>query len=218
MNVYFVSGLGANKEAFKYISLPDKYIINYIEWKQPDKNESLESYAERMSSEVNILMPFILVGLSFGGIIVQEMNRFIQPVKTILISSIKDRVEMPLLLKFSSRTSIHKVIPIQFFTNDKLLSYSFFRNIYYTKKKAPDFNSFFTNRDPYYLRWSINKIVNWKSSVKIKELYHIHGDNDVVFPHKKLKGEIHLIPKGSHIMIMQRAKPVNEILNKIILL
>lgn len=216
MNVYFISGLGANEKAFEYIKLPKGFNAHFIDWKQPLKQESLQAYTKRMSEEVNTSTPFVLVGLSFGGIIVQEMNRFIQPEKTILISSIKSREEMPTYFKFSSCTSLHKLIPIVFFTNDRLLSYSFFRNLYYNKKKAPDFQTFFTNRDPVYLRWSIHQIVNWRPTVRVHNLYHIHGNQDIVFPYKKLKGKLTLIEKGTHIMVLQRAKVVNEALNTIL--
>ncbi len=217
MNVYFISGLGANQKAFEYLKLPEGFNFHFIDWKQPLRQESLQAYAKRMSEEVDTSTPFILVGLSFGGIIVQEMNRFIQPQKTILISSIKSREEMPAYFKFSSCTSLHKAIPMVFFTNDRLLSYSFFRNLYYSKKKAPDFQTFFTNRDPDYLRWSIHQIVNWKPTVEIDNLYRIHGDRDLVFPHKKLKGEVTLVPNGTHIMVMQRARAVDKALNTILL-
>ncbi|APD07275.1 hypothetical protein UJ101_01764 [Flavobacteriaceae bacterium UJ101] len=217
MNVYFISGLGANQKAFQYLSLPEGFTSYFIDWKQPLKNETLQEYTKRMTKEVDTSKPFILIGLSFGGIVAQEMNRFIHPEKTILISSIKSRKEMPRLFKFSSKIAAHKLIPIRFFTNDHFLSYGFFRNIYYIKEKAPDFYSFFTHRDPQYLRWSIHQIVNWKPTLKIENLYHIHGDQDIVFPHKKLEGKVEMITKGSHIMIMQRAKAVNETLNRVLI-
>ncbi len=216
MNVYFISGLGANQKAFQHLTLPEGFESHFIEWKQPLENETLQAYSKRMSKEIDCSKPFILVGLSFGGIVAQEMNDFVKPKKTILISSIKSRDEMPQLFKVLSKTSAYKMIPTSFFTNDRVLSYSFFRNIYYTKKKAPDFYDFFTHRDPYYLRWSVHQIVNWKRDFKVKNLYHIHGDQDVVFPHKKLKGKVKIIPKGSHIMVMQRAKAVNEALNEVL--
>ncbi len=216
MNVYFISGLGANQKAFQYLTLPEGFESYFIDWKQPLEKESLQAYSKRMSEEIDHSKPFILVGLSFGGIVAQEMNRFVKPEKTILISSIKSRDEMPRLFKFLSKTSAYKMIPASFFTNDRVLSYSFFRSLYYNKKKAPDFHDFFTHRDSHYLRWSVHQIVNWKPQFKVKNLYHIHGNQDVVFPHKKLKGKVKIIPKGSHIMVMQRAKAVNEALNEML--
>ncbi|MFV0237087.1 MAG: alpha/beta hydrolase, partial [Flavobacteriales bacterium] len=171
MNVYFISGLGANQNIFEYLRLPKGFNSYFIHWKQPLKKETLQNYTKRMVKEIDISEPFILVGLSFGGIVAQEMNRFVQPQKTILISSIKSREEMPKLFRFSSKIAAHKLIPIRFFTNDYFLSYALFRNLYYRKQKKTDLNHFFTYRDPHYLRWSIHQIVNWKPTVHVRNLY-----------------------------------------------
>ncbi|MFV0237977.1 MAG: alpha/beta hydrolase, partial [Flavobacteriales bacterium] len=85
------------------------------------------------------------------------------------------------------------------------------------KQKKTDLNHFFTYRDPHYLRWSIHQIVNWKPTVHVRNLYHIHGNQDIVFPYKKIKGKVEMVSNGSHIMVMQRAKAVNDILNRVLL-
>ena len=81
-------GLAANSQIFKYISLPDdKFVLHYLEWLLPESiDESIEDYAKRMCEfikEKNV----ILIGVSFGGIIVQEMAKIIKPIKLVIISS-----------------------------------------------------------------------------------------------------------------------------------
>lgn len=68
---------------------------------------------------------FALLGLSFGGIIVQEMNRFLSPKKTILISTVKNHSELPKLMRWGGKLNADRLIPMRFFTSDSFLSYSF---------------------------------------------------------------------------------------------
>ena len=68
MNVYFISGLGADKRVFSKLQLDDQFSVNYIEWIAPLKKETLQHYASRLVTQIDTTKPFQLVGLSFGGI------------------------------------------------------------------------------------------------------------------------------------------------------
>jgi len=209
--VYFVSGLSTNEKVFSHIKLPETFEKKFISWKLPHRGESLSRYSLRMAEEINQKEPFILIGLSFGGVIVQEMNQFLSPKQTIIISSIKSRSEMPVLFRFSARTKLYKLVTVRLLVlyHKILISNSSGKNKRYL-------GYFFTYLDPRYIRWSIEKIVHWRSTVTVHNLYHIHGEKDIIFPSKNLKGKIHLISNGTHAIILQRAKSINKILQRIL--
>lgn len=216
MKVYFFSGLGSNRRAFKHLKLPSGFEPVFIDWNMPEKDESMDHYVQRFAEEIDVNEKFSLVGLSFGGIIVRELNQYLSPEKTILISSIQNREQMPPYMKLSSKTSAHKVIPIRFFTSEQLLSYTFFRKMH--SAKMPALDEFFTFKDPHYLKWSIHQIVNWKPKFKkINGLYQMHGDNDVIFPHKYVASSADIIKGGSHIMVLQKPKEVSKLLQEYLL-
>lgn len=211
MKIYQISGLGANQKAFDYLKINPDFERVYIPWLLPENDESLEHYAKRMADKIDTNEDFILMGLSFGGIIVQEMNRFLNPKLNILISTVKDRSELPQFMKFSASINAHKLIPPSFISSEKGFSYAMFRKLY--SSKMPDMNEFFEFRDPYYLRWSIDKIVKWKNHVDMGEFIHFHGDKDIVFPFSKLH-DVERIPGGTHLMVMQKARKLSELINK----
>lgn len=211
MKIYQVSGLGANEKAFKYLKLNPGFETVYIPWLQPEKDESLENYAQRMAENIDTSEEFMLMGLSFGGIIVQEMNRFLHPKLNILISTVKSREELPLFMKFSSKTNLHRLVPPKFISSENGISYAIFRKLY--DAKMPDINEFFEFRDPYYLKWSMDRIVNWKNHIEMKNFIHIHGDKDIVFPVSKIK-DAEIVNGGTHIMVMQKGRKVSELINK----
>lgn len=210
MKIYQISGLGANEKVFKNLRmLPDFEPVN-IPWLQPEKDETLQHYTERMAEKINTNEDFLLMGVSFGGMIVKEMNRFLDPKFNFLISTIKDRSEMPAYMRFSSHTGLHKIVPPVFLTSDNFLSYSLFRKLYSTK--LPDLKEIFEFRDHYYLKWSMDRIVNWQNNVEMKNYIHFHGDKDMVFPFSKIHDAVE-IQDGTHVMIMRRAKLISELIN-----
>lgn len=211
MKIYQVSGLGANQKAFEYLKINPGFETVYIPWIQPENGESLEHYTQRMAEKIDPNEDFILMGLSFGGIIVQEMNRFLNPKMNILISTVKDRGELPRFMRISAKTYLHKLIPASFLTSEKGFSYALFRKLY--DARMPNIYEFFEYRDPYYLKWSIDQIVNWQNHVEMKNFVHYHGNKDLVFPLSNLH-DVEIIFGGTHLMVVQKAKKLSSLINQ----
>lgn len=110
MTVYFLSGLGADERAFKKLVLPDSWKINHIAWPAIDDNETLVSYAKKIRLLINTQEKFVLVGLSFGGIMAVELNKIIQPQLTIIISSIATKSALPFSFKLIAATKFNKYL------------------------------------------------------------------------------------------------------------
>ena len=86
--VYFLPGLAANTSIFKNIKLDsDRFEMYFLEWMIPFEEESISDYALRFCSKVNHPNA-VLVGVSFGGIIAQEMNLVHNFRKIVIISSV----------------------------------------------------------------------------------------------------------------------------------
>src|SRR6478609_7278451 len=109
--VYFVPGLAASIEIFENIKLPeDIFEVHFLEWILPIHNETIQDYAKRMCKNItheNV----ILIGVSFGGIMVQEMSKIVKTKKVIIISSVKSNQELPIHMKLAKATKFYKVLP-----------------------------------------------------------------------------------------------------------
>src|SRR5690554_2833576 len=93
ITVYFIPGMAAGPEIFRNIKLPEEnYRVEVLEWLIPSRNETLQDYAKRMADRVKE-PEAILVGISFGGVVVQEMAQFLDLKKLVIISSAKTRYE-----------------------------------------------------------------------------------------------------------------------------
>lgn len=208
-------GLAASPTIFERIQLPvDLFEIHLLEWEIPLEQESLGAYAKRMAQKVTHENA-VLVGVSFGGILVQEMKAFLQPKKVIIISSVKATTEFPRRFKIAKTTKAYKLIPTQLFENiESLMKFSFGSSI--IKQRLVLYEKFLSVRNKHYLDWSIEQIINWERKDIDPEIIHIHGDADEVFPPKYIK-EFIPVKDGTHIMILSKYKWLNENLPKIIL-
>ncbi len=215
IHVYFMPGMAASSSIFERIRLPtDIFEMHLLEWVLPNKNESLKEYAKRMAKNIkheNV----ILVGVSFGGILVQEMKPFVNPKKVIIISSVKSNAELSRSMKIAKTTKAYKLIPTKLFENIELLAkFTFGSSI--LKQKIKLYEKFLSVRDKVYLDWAIEQIINWDRTEIDNEIIHIHGDADEVFPIKNIKKCIQ-VKGGTHIMIITKYKWLNENLPKIML-
>lgn len=212
-HLYFVPGLAANTKIFEYLKLPEElFEVHFLEWIIPlSLEESIESYAKRMCEKITHENP-ILVGVSFGGVMVQEMSKIIDCKKVILVSSIKSNSELPTRLVLAQKTKAYKLFPTKIVENIEDYEYLFFGE--YLKKRAELYKMYLSIRDATYLQWAIHNVLNWAQDYELKDIVHIHGNKDEVFPIKHIKNSI-VVENGTHIMILNKARIISEILTDI---
>ncbi|MGV7107299.1 alpha/beta hydrolase [Flavobacterium sp. U410] len=213
--VYLMPGLAASPAIFENIKLPeDQFELFYLEWMIPLKDESLEQYARRMSEKV-VHDQAVLVGVSFGGILVQEMKQFLNVSKVIIVSSVKTNKELPRRMRFAKKTLAYKLLPTSLLTNiENLVKYAYGSNV--VAKRIKLYEKFLSVRDKYYLDWSIEKIVTWSRTLPDDEIIHVHGDKDEVFPIQYISNCI-VVKGGTHIMILNKFMWLNQNLPQLIL-
>ena len=212
--IYFMPGLAASPTIFEKILLPkEDFEIFFLDWEIPLDHESLLEYAKRITEKIRHKNP-VLIGVSFGGILVQEMAKFVDARKVIIISSVKSNLEFPLRMKIAKTTKAYKLIPMNMFLDiEKLAKFSFGDKV---NQRLKLYEKFLSVRDRRYLEWAIEQIILWDRTQADPDVVHIHGDADEVFPIKNIKNCI-VVKGGTHIMILNKFRWLNENLPKIIL-
>lgn len=212
--VYLMPGLAASAAIFERIALPKAVFETVLlEWEIPLDQETLPDYAKRMTEKIKHPNP-VLIGVSFGGILVQEMAAFVQVRKVIIISSVKSNLEFPRRMKIAKTTKAYKLIPMSLILNiENLAKFSFGTKV---NQRLKLYEKFLSVRDIRYLDWAIEKVILWDRTVANKNVIHIHGDADDVFPIKYISDCI-VVKGGTHIMILNKYKWLNANLPEIIL-
>jgi pimeloyl-ACP methyl ester carboxylesterase len=210
-HIYFVPGLAASSKIFEYLSLSnEKFEFHFLEWLLPlSVSESIENYAKRMADQV-IHENSVLLGVSFGGIMVQEMSKYLNANKIILISSVKCRDELPKRLKVIQKTKAYKLFLSKSIKNIEDFSIYAFGDM--AIKRVHIYKEYLSIRDEKYLNWAIYNVLHWQQKDPLPNILHLHGIDDSVFPIKHIKNSIP-IKNGTHIMILNKAKYISKIIN-----
>lgn len=211
MKLYVISGLGADFKVLEKLTFSENIEINYIDWLIPEKNETFENYVKRMASKIDRSEPFYLLGYSFGGIMVQEINKIYPAEKVVILGSIKSHKEASVLMKIGRATNIPAHLPSRFYSEKSAYFYGIFRKI--IDPKNPKLLQYFNVRNPYYLKWSIEKIVKWNCDQN-PDVIQILADKDIVFPIKKCKPDF-VIRNATHLFPATKYKEVSAILKTI---
>ncbi|MBT8256387.1 MAG: alpha/beta hydrolase [Bacteroidia bacterium] len=212
-HVYFVPGLAASREIFKNIRLNEsEYEVHILDWLLPEKKETLLEYARRMSALVQHENA-VLAGVSFGGVVAQEMSAFLRLKKLIIISSVKCRSELPRRLKLAKTTGAYKLIPTGWALSLKDLTKLAIGPR--SKKRLTLYQEYLSVRDKHYLDWAIKQMVCWERTAPLPQVHHIHGDGDIVFPIKNITNA-QVLKGGTHVMILNKGSKVSKVLENII--
>ncbi|MEM6865304.1 MAG: alpha/beta hydrolase [Bacteroidota bacterium] len=214
IHVYLMPGMAANSSIFDGIRLPeDLFIVHKLDWFLPSQGMTLSAYAKKMVTQVHHKNP-VLLGVSFGGMLVQEMAKHINTRKIIVVSAVKSKKELPKRMVFAKYTKIHKLLPTGLVNNVELLAkYAFGETV---TKRLELYEKYLSIRNKQYIDWAIDQIVNWSQETPLPNLTHIQGELDAVFPVANIQNYVE-VKKGRHAMIIHRAKWFNEHLPAIIL-
>ncbi len=206
-------GLAASPSIFERIKLPeDQFEMVLLEWQIPYENETLVAYAERIAAQVNLPDP-VLVGVSFGGILVQEMARFVAAKKVIIISSVRCNAQFPRRMKVTKMLRAYKLIPTD--VVGKIERLAKLSGSQLVRERMKLYDKFLSVRDDRYFQWAIRNVILWDRKEIDPSVVHIHGDADEVFPIRYIQG-CHVVKGGTHIMILNKFRWLNEHLPKII--
>lgn len=212
--VYFMPGMAAKPTIFERIRLPeDQFEMHWLEWMIPTKNESLEDYAKRMIKHIKHENP-VLLGVSFGGVLVQEMSKFMKVRKLIVVSSVKSHHELPKRMKIAKFIKAYKFAPTQLLSNlDVLKKYAFNDTV---SKRIELYKTYLAFNDKDYLDWALREMLLWKQEEPVPNAIYIHGDKDAIFT-QSCNGDCIVIKGGTHIMILTKYRWFNKHLPKLIM-
>lgn len=205
MKVYGISGLGADKRVFRYLDLT--YELIPLDWIPAKLNETLNEYASRLAEKIDTTEDFILIDVSFGGLVAVEISKILKPALIILISSAEVKKDVRRIYRIIGKTGLVKWVPAAFFKPPVIMAEWLFgaRNKKLLRKIIDD-------TDLAFAKWAIEQLITWKNNSRFENCIKIHGDKDVLFPLRKNKNTIE-IPGGHHFMVVYKAEEISKMIN-----
>ena len=208
--IYIFSGLGVDQRVFDNIDFGN-LDVEFIDWIEPLKNESLDNYAFRIAQNLTVANP-TLIGLSFGGMVAVEISKILQTKKIVLIASAKTKSELPEIYQLAGKLKINKLIPNQLLKKQNFITNWFFGLEIKSEKQL--LKRILKDTNPNFLNWAINEILNWKNEVQPNNCFHIHGNKDRIIPVKNVKADF-VIENGGHFMTVNKAEEIERIIKQI---
>jgi len=209
--VCFIPGLGVDERMFAYLTLAPEIKPTIIHWIAPLPNEKLDHYAGRLLPQVPKTDKLILLGVSFGGILVIELAKLLKPALVIIISSIKSRRELPWYYKPAAPLRLAYLLPIQW---GKYLY--FLQDYIFGVKTNPEkrlLRQLIRDMDMLFVRWALTRIAGWSNITLIPNLIHLHGTHDKLFPIRYLRN-FTPVPSGEHLMVVTQGAYISELINQ----
>ena len=210
--IIFLPGLGTDERLIQ----PQRSLPADIEvpgWLQPlHERESLPSYAKRLAATLDTSTPFYLAGISFGGMLAQEVARHVRPQRIFLLSSCTSRRGIPHVYRVAGDVLLPYLIPA--ILNPLKSLPSRVRSLGPSHMLACNrvVQEMVRDCSPELFRWSVQALLAWEGHAEpIAPILHVKGNRDVVLPHH-LSRPTHLIAGAGHLMNMTHADRVNEII------
>ena len=210
--VFLIPGLGADARIFQYIDLKGHEVIP-ISWVEPEKQDTLSVYAQRLINNYAITPGSIVVGNSLGGMLTIEIAKRVTLDKSILISSIKTVSEAPASHAWYKYLPLYKLIPSTWLPQTGFIVRKVMGKM--SKHHQELFVSMLKGTSPRFIKWALGAILHWDNQTIPVNVYHIIGDKDKIFPYQRIKNAT-IVQGGTHIMIYTKAKEINNWLKEII--
>ena len=191
--------MGADRRMFEGLRR-EGLEFEVLEFIPANKGESLAEYALRLAEGIDQTQPFVIAGVSLGGMMASEIARKLPAKKLILVSSAKRSNELPIYFKALRFLPIHRLFSGNF------LAYWGPRAHRRSMEpwQADILDDMRRETDGDFIEWAINAVINWKNSTLPPNYLHIHGTRDFLLPglfvgnRKKYAGGKHVMVLTSH--------------------
>ena len=206
--IYLLPGMNSHYPVYSRL-LPLVENVKVVDFIEPEPRESLPSYAERMSCYFDTAA--YIGGVSFGGILAQEISRIIKPRGCLLISTIVGPHQLPPSVRG------FRAIGRRTYSNaHKLLC----RSASFVPRRIRTSATYRIGRlageNGNWQRWATGAILDWNpdvGSIPVPTL-QIHGDADRTFPINLTTPDI-IVPTGRHALPVSHPEEVAAAIHRL---
>jgi len=207
MRVILLPGMGADARLFGGVRacLPH---LEVLDWIEPFAGEPLPSYAERMARRIDGATPFVLGGVSMGGMVAAEMLQHVRPRGLVLVSSATSN---DCVARFAALRPLLRTIP-----PNALAKLAGTRPMIralcgpLSQEHRALFRVMLRDTPPAFLRWSLLALLDWAGAdIGAVPVLRVHGARDRAIALPVSKG-VRVIDSGGHLCVLTHARDTAE--------
>jgi surfactin synthase thioesterase subunit len=209
--IFLFPGQGSDSALFQNLRFKRNYQVRNIHYPIPPKNCSMKQFAQMLIAQIDTSEPYIFIGVSMGGMLAVELSELMHPKQVIIVSSAKNRTELPFRYRFQKHIPLYKLFPASFIKFGARCLQPIVEPD--RKKYKKEFKRMLLSKDKTYMKRSIQLIVNWERKSNVMNIEHIHGTHDHTIPHRNIHAAV-MVKNGSHMMMLTRAEVMTELIEK----
>ncbi|MEI9808509.1 MAG: alpha/beta hydrolase [Bacteroidota bacterium] len=156
----------------------------------------------------------VIVGISFGGMLVTEMAKADRYIQGIIIASSKTTKEFPQYLRAAKYFPVYNWLP------GKMLKRSAYMAKWVLGKNEKEQKriilEIIRDTDIDFVKWAFTAIIKWRNEVIPDNIVHIHGNADRLLPFRLVKAD-HIIEGGPHVLPLDKHEEISRLLKTLIL-
>jgi len=180
-----------------------------VDWIDPGDAVSVADYARRLVDEMQLDSPCDVLGVSFGGIVAQELAPLIGAELCLVVSSVTSPSEL---------SDIGRLLGIIPDSLQGLMLNSVGRSADFwpSQPSAETVRARkFTGSDGRWFRWATAAVLGWrpKPNASDHSVVRIHGDRDKTFPRGHEFAD-HVIGGASHLLAVSHAQDLADIVTE----
>lgn len=207
--IYTIPGLGTDSALFEAID--PEYLWRRIAWQLPTyPQESLANYAMRLASLIpSEEVPFLL-GVSFGGVVAQEIARIRPVAGIVLISSLVDAQEKPWWMPLFEYVPLYR-LGVGEWRIKTLPLWAPSWGITDPQEQAL-LQAMFRRADDRLRFWSLRQLIIWEAPSMTVPTLRLHGTRDSLFSVRHPQ-TCTLLEGGTHFMVWQQARQLRALID-----
>jgi len=211
-----------NEVIFENLRWPSWIIPRVISWMQPIDQESVQDYSGRLARQIFnspdhgqyafASTDFMILGVSFGGIVAVEISKILSCPLVVLVSSVRAPSDMPAAARLLRYHWIAKLISKCGRSKTIFTRWGAQLLLGASKDEAEQLLEIFRSADFKLVCWSLLAIGRWSTSTRSADVYQIHGERDWLFPLWAVNNPNEILPTGGHLSIMTHAPLISRLI------
>ena len=179
----------------------------------PDRRDDLPAYAARIARQIDGSGPFVVGGVSFGGMVACELARILRPRAVLLIASCRTGAGFPgylTPLEWFSRLIPDALIEKRAEASSRMMA----QLEKLTEEQYHLIRDMSLKTPVALLRRIARMILRWNGPEKLPcPVHQIHGGRDHIIPLKQVQAE-EVVPDGGHLINLTHADQVNAFIRR----
>jgi pimeloyl-ACP methyl ester carboxylesterase len=208
--ILLLTGMTPDARIFERLSplLPTAYVVPWI---SPAPHERIQDYACRLADSLSVRGGVVVSGVSFGGIIAQELAIRLNAKACVLISSVRGVRQLPPWFQILRPFAIGPVEAVLSAVGTAAYSCPARLRTHSTARLTK-----LAGEAGAWHRWATASALRWVPSRELEKLriVQIHGDRDTTFPMRYVNPDV-VIANGGHVLPLTHPAEIAAVLRNV---